>query len=174
MTALHAPRCPPVIVLMGIAGAGKTTVGQALAAALGRDFHDADDYHLPESIAAMRRGEPLTDTGRAPWLAALRALIARCAAEGPPIVLACSALRASYRAALAPPSQVPGAVAFVHLRLSPELARQRLAARPGHFMPVSLVASQVATLEEPPEGLQLDAALPVPELVAQVRRTLGC
>lgn len=174
MTGARDAGCPPVIVVMGITGAGKTTVGRALAEELGRAFHDADDFHPEENVAAMRRGQPLTDRDRGPWLGELRALIARHMADGIPMVLACSALRASYRAGLVPRGVGDGQVAFVHLRLTPELARRRLDGRRDHFMPASLVASQLATLEEPVGGLHVDAARPVPEIVALVRRSVGC
>ena len=166
--------CPPVIVVLGVAGAGKTTVGRALAAALGRAFYDADAYHPPANVEAMRRGVPLTDADRAPWLAALRARLARSLAEATPAVLACSALRAIYRAALVPADAAPGAVAFVYLDITPALAAARVAARPGHFMPPALVASQFAALEVPGDAVRVDAALPVAEAVALVQRALGC
>ncbi len=162
---------------MGVSGAGKTTVGRALAAALGRDFHDADDFHPSENVERMRAGVPLTDADRASWLAALRLLVARCLAERTPAVLACSALRAAYRDALVPAPADGGSVRFVHLAVSPAEARRRLAARSGHFMPASLVDSQFAALESPgarDPALRVDAERPVAELVAEVRATLGC
>lgn len=166
--------CPPILVVLGVAGAGKTTVGLALAAALGRAFYDADDYHPPANVDVMRRGVPLTDADRAPWLAALRALLVRCLAEGTPAVLACSALRTAYRAALVPPNARAGDVAFVYLDVTPAVAAARVAARAGHFMPAALVASQFAALEVPSDAVRVDAALPVADEVARVRRTLGC
>jgi gluconokinase len=158
---------------MGVAGAGKTTVGRALAGARGWHFHDADDLHPPANVARMRAGIPLTDEDRAPWLAALRALIARHLAAGTPMVLACSALRESYRAALLPDGVAAHAVLFVQLDLPPALARARLAARPGHYMPPSMVDSQFATLEEPAHALRLDASRPVAELVGEIVRGEG-
>ena len=168
-----AARCPAVVIVMGVTGAGKTTVGRALAASLGRDFVDADDFHPPASVAKMAGGEPLDDADRAPWLAALGAFVEERAATGPPAVLACSALRARYRALLAPPG-VGAAVAFVHLDVSPAVARERLRARTGHFMPAALVDSQFHTLEPPADALRVDAARPVAAIVAEVRRALGC
>jgi gluconokinase len=153
---------------MGVAGAGKTTVGRALAAARGWHFHDADELHPEANVARMRAGIPLTDADRAPWLAALRALLARHLAAGTPMVLACSALRESYRAALLPDATPARAVLFVQLDVSPTLARQRLAARPGHYMHPLLVDSQFATLEEPVGALRLDASRPVTELVGEI------
>jgi gluconokinase len=174
VTGAIPPRCPDVVVVMGVAGAGKTTVGLALAAAMGRAFHDADDFHPPANVARMRAGVPLTDADRAPWLAALGELVAACIAAGAPAVLACSALRASYRAALVPPHAPPGAVAFVHLDASPALVAWRLGARQGHFMPAALAASQFAALEEPHDAIRVDAAAPVAEIVARLRERLPC
>ena len=154
-----------VIVVMGVAGAGKTTVGTALAAALGVPFHDADDFHLPAAVARMRDGQPLTDEDRAPWLARLAALIARLDREGSGGVLACSALKARYRDVLT--SEVTaGRVIFVHLDVLREIAAARLAGRPGHYMPASLVDSQFAALEPPAESITLDGTASVEENVA--------
>jgi gluconokinase len=163
---------PLVIVVMGVAGAGKTTMGRALAASLGWTFHDADDLHPATNVEKMRAGTPLGDADRGPWLAALHELVARLVASGTPGVLACSALRQSYRDALRPVGVPQRAVAFVHLEVVPSVAEQRLATRRGHYMHASLVASQFATLEEPRDALRLDAELPVPELVSLVRRAL--
>ena len=163
---------------MGPAGAGKTTVGRALAAALGWRFHDADDYHPPANVARMHAGLPLTDDERAPWLAALAAVVARHVASGSGAVLACSALRRAYREALLPPEAPPGAVRLVFLRATPTLLAARLAHRPRHFFPESLLASQLTTLEEPAAServpaLTVDASEPVDALVTRIRRALG-
>lgn len=169
---------PTVVVVMGVAGAGKTTVGQALAEAMGWSFFDADDFHAPESVARMRAGLPLDDARRAPWLAELRALIASTLQAGESAVLACSALRHAYRDALVPRDVVTatgGRVRFVHLRVSPGVLAARLGTRTGHFAPPALLTSQLATLEEPAAGepaLLLDGELPVPELVATIRAQL--
>lgn len=164
---------PLVIVVMGVAGAGKTTVGRALAESLGWPFHDADDLHPAANVEKMRAGIPLGDADRVPWLAALHELVARLVASGRPGVLACSALRQSYRDALRPVGAPRRAIAFVHLEVVPSVAEQRLATRRGHYMHASLVASQFATLEEPRDALRLDGELPVPELVSLARRALG-
>jgi gluconokinase len=161
-----------VIVVMGIAGAGKTTVGRALAASLGWPFHDADDFHPVANVKKMRAGAPLDDADRAPWLATLRDVIARHITHGEHGVLACSALKQSYREALMPEGVARNAVAFVHLDVAPSVAERRLAERRGHYMQASLVASQVATLEPPRDALCLDGELPVTELVSRIRRAL--
>ncbi len=151
---------------MGVAGSGKTTVGSALAAALGWPFVDADEHHTPESVAKMARGEPLTDADRWPWLDRLRAIIAAALAADEPLVLACSALKAAYRARL-----VGGdarRIRFVHLTGTPEVLRARLEARPGHFMKPGMLASQLAALEPPDDAVTVDVALPVEALVADI------
>ena len=170
-----APAPPIVIVIMGVSGAGKTTVGERLASTLGWAFADADDYHSAENIARMRRGEGLTDAERAPWLHALAALIADHVARATPLVLACSALRRSYRATLAPDT-LGTAVRFAHLQVSPETLAARLRARAGHYASGTLLASQLATLEPPgtDEGvLVLDGERTPEEIVATLRAALG-
>ncbi|HEU4630866.1 MAG TPA: gluconokinase [Gemmatimonadaceae bacterium] len=166
-----------VIVVMGVAGAGKTTVGQRLAAALGWPFVDADDVHPPANVARMRAGLPLTDADRAPWLDALARLVAEAVAERRALVLACSALTRAYRRRLVPPGTA-GAVRFVHLHATPALLAERLAGRPGHFFPPALLESQLDTLETPGAGepapvLTLDAAASPDALVAEIRAALG-
>src|SRR5688500_3541074 len=161
---------------MGPSGAGKSTVGRRLADALGWPLHDGDDYHPPENVARMRAGVPLTDADRAPWLAALAALIAGAAAEGRPLLLACSALKRAYRAALVP-AGAAGDVRFVYLHASPALLAERLAARRGHFFDPRLLASQLAALEEPGGDeaapvLVLDASADPDALVAEIRGAL--
>lgn len=163
-----------VIVMMGVAGAGKTTVGERLAASLGWEFADADAFHSPENIARMQRGEGLTDEERAPWLAALAAAIADHVLRRAPLVLACSALRHTYRDTLAPAS-LGSAVRFAYLRVSRATLAQRLASRHGHYARPSLLESQLETLEEPTpdEGvLIVDGEQAVDTIVAVVRRWL--
>jgi len=164
---------------MGASGAGKTTVGSALAAALGWPFHDADDFHTPHNVALMRAGVALDDDDRRPWLEALASLVRGHASGGTSAVLACSALRRDYRALLVP-SAFPDAVRFVFLRASAALLTERLALRRGHFFPPALLASQLAALEEPHDDadeaapvVTVDAARPVDELVAEIRASLG-
>jgi gluconokinase len=165
-----------VIVVMGVAGSGKSTVGKALAAALGWPFVDADDHHPPANIAKMARGEPLDDGDRWPWLDELRGIIVGALAAGQGgqagrLVLACSALKASYRARLA--GGDGGRVRFVYLAGTPELFRARLIERPGHFMKPGMLDSQLATLEPPADAITVDAALPVDAIVADVRSALA-
>ena len=161
---------PPLIVVMGVSGAGKTTLGRALAGAVGWDFADADDFHPPENIAKMRAGVPLSDADRAPWLAALGEEAGRRAAAGRPLVLACSALKRTYRDTLR--TCVPDA-RFVFLDGARETLAARLASRDGHFMPASLLDSQLAALEPPSDALRRDLDRPTPAQVAAVRAALG-
>lgn len=162
---------------MGPAGAGKTTVGTALAAALGWPFVDGDDFHSSENRMRLSRGEALTDAERAPWLATLRGMIERAVEHGDSIVLACSALKRSYREALVPRgAREAGQVRFVYLDVSPDGLRARLRSRVGHFAPPVLLGSQLQTLEEPgpDEGvLTLEGEQPVAELVGRIRRALS-
>jgi gluconokinase len=166
-----------VIIVMGVAASGKTTVGGRLASRLGWAFHDADDRHPAANVEKMARGEPLTDADRAPWLDALRRVIDEALARGEHAVLACSALRRSYRDRLRPAPSTertgPSPVRFVYLRASPDLVAARAAARPGHFMPAALVPSQFAALEEPDDALVVDAAEPPDALVDRIVAALS-
>lgn len=155
---------------MGAAGAGKSTVGRALADELGWPFTDGDDLHLPSSIEKMRRGEGLTDGERWPWLERVRGAIEAAAHAGRPLVVACSALRHSYRLFLA---EGLDGVRFVFLRGSRDLLALRLSGRTGHFASAALLDSQLASLETPADGvLTLDAALPVDVLVRRIVQSL--
>jgi len=131
---------------MGVAGAGKTLIGSRLARALDTAFIEGDDHHPPANVALMSAGIALTDADRVPWLTALAALLAAARRDGQGLVIACSALKQSYRDLLraADPD-----VHFIHLAGSRALIAQRLAHRTGHYMPPSLLASQFATLEPP-------------------------
>lgn len=156
-------------ILIGVSGAGKTTVGRAVAARLGWAFVDADNLHPPANVAKMRAGHPLDDTDRAPWLAAVhRCLVARRRA-GTPVVLACSALKASYRTTI---TGDLSAVQFVHLVGDPAVIAERMRQRHGHFMAPSLLGSQLCTLEEDPKMPAVDVAAPVDAVVEQVVRLL--
>jgi len=157
---------------MGVSGAGKTVVGKALAAATGWRFYEGDDYHSARSIEKMRHGIPLDDADRAPWLDALHRLIAGVVDRGEHAVIACSALKATYRERLAGDTPT-GAVRFVHLDVPMDVLRARLRTRVGHFMPPELLASQLATLEPPHDALWVDGTNPPAEIVARIRRELG-
>ena len=154
---------------MGVAGSGKTTVGRALAARLGWAFEDADDYHDPSALATMARGVGLTDADRAPWLARLAALVRQRADEGPPTVLACSALRSRYRAVL---QGDRAEVSFVWLDVPPAVLAQRLADRQGHVAGPDLLPSQLAAFEPPAGAVRLDGTRPVERLVDDARQHL--
>lgn len=149
---------------MGVSGSGKTTVGRLVAQRLGAAFLDADDFHPAANVAKMRAGTPLTDEDRAGWLDRLRAEIERARAGKRTLVLACSALRESYR------ERLRGAdtdVVFAHLEGDRELIAARLAARSGHYMPASLLESQFAALEPPTDAINVPLELQ-PEAAATV------
>ena len=155
---------------MGVTGCGKTTVGVLLARELGWAFHDADDYHPAENVAKMKAGTPLGDADRWPWLDRLNALLRDNERESTNVVLACSALKQSYRERLA---QGCATLRFVFLDGTPELIRARLAARHGHYMNPALLDSQFATLERPQEALRLDADASPEALVKAIKTQLG-
>lgn len=170
--AVSAGDCGPatVVVVMGISGAGKSTVGRALAEALGWPFRDADDLHPRANVAKMAAGRPLDDRDRGAWLAAVREAIDRLLAEGRGGVVACSALQRSYREALGVGR--PG-VALVHLAGGRELIAERMRGRRGHYMPPELLDSQLATLEPPVDALTLDVAEAPEVLVRRIVEGLG-
>jgi gluconokinase len=157
------------VVLMGVSGSGKTTVGRILARHLGWEFLDADDFHSQANVEKMRRGEPLTDADREPWLRALAASLREHLDGGESAVLACSALRAAYRDAL----HVDDRVRFAFLRAEKPLLETRLAGRSGHYFAPGLLQSQLETLEPPEEALLLDAARPPEHLAQDIERALG-
>jgi gluconokinase len=156
-----------VLVIMGVSSSGKTTVGCALTDSLGWHFTDADDFHPPANIAKLSAGTALTDSDRAPWLAAVRAHIEAQLSARIPNVIACSALITSYRAQLIANSDQIG---LVYLRGTHQQLAARLNARTGHFVPPALLASQLATLEAPRDALILDIALSPAELATTIRR----
>lgn len=158
-----------VVILMGVTGAGKTTVGQALAEELHWKFADGDDYHSAVNIAKMRAGISLTDSDRVPWLASLRTAINGWLAAGESVVLACSALKSAYRQVLVRSPEVK----LVYLRADRKLIAERLGKRENHYMNPQLIDSQFATLQEPAEATKIDAALPVQEIVRNIRRALA-
>lgn len=159
-----------VILIMGVAGCGKTTIGRQLAAELGWNFVEADEFHPPANVAKMGSGQPLNDDDRAPWLAALRVEIDRYLSRQESAVVTCSALKERYRKIIVPD---PKQVKIVHLHGSPELLRSRISERVGHFMPATLLDSQLAALEPPADALTLDVVTSPEELVAQIRRAFG-
>jgi carbohydrate kinase (thermoresistant glucokinase family) len=159
-----------VVIVMGAAGAGKTTVGQALAGTLRWRFVEGDDYHSVEAVAKMRGGQALTDADRRPWLAALHAVVEAAIVRREPLVVTCSALHERYREVLR--GTLRG-VRFVYLKADAPTLRGRLTTRTGHFAGPALVASQLAALEEPRDALTIDATRPVDEIVDAVRYELG-
>jgi carbohydrate kinase (thermoresistant glucokinase family) len=159
-----------IILLMGVSGSGKSTIGERLAQALGWPFYDGDQFHPPANIAKMQQGMPLTDEDRWPWLHALRAHIETCIHQGVSVVLACSALKQAYREYLIIDE---AQVKLVYLKGDYDLIQERLAQRRGHFMPPGLLASQFATLEEPKQGVVVDVVHPPETSVALIREKLG-
>lgn len=155
----------PLVVVMGVSGSGKSTVGAALAQRLRVPFADADDLHPEENVAKMARGEPLDDADRWPWLEEVGRWLAAHPASGSGGVVSCSALKRAYRDVLR--DHAPGA-GFVLLHGSREVIQRRQAVRPGHFMPAALLDSQFATLEpfDPDEdGVVIDVAQSVDAIV---------
>jgi gluconokinase len=160
---------PRAVLVMGVSGSGKSTVGKALADRLGWMFADADDYHPPANREKMSRGEALTDDDRQPWLERLHDLIAGHALKDQPIVLACSALKEKYRTMLTGDLE---RVALVFLRGDAELIAERMRQRE-HFMPVSLLENQLATLEPPTNAIIVDIAQPIETVLEQIVAQLG-
>jgi gluconokinase len=158
-----------VILLMGVSGAGKTTIGKLLASELGWEFADGDDYHSPENVEKMRNGIPLTDADRAPWLETLHTLIAGWIGSGKSALLACSALKRAYRESL----QVAPEVRILYLKGTPQLLQQRLRSRRGHYMTERMLASQLAALEEPEGAVVVNVDRSPIEIVAEIRAKLG-
>lgn len=161
------------LVVMGVAGCGKSTVGRGIQDRLGWSFAEGDDFHPAANIAKMSAGVPLTDADRWPWLDSIVAWTTREDGAGRNTIVTCSALRRVYRDRL---RTAPGRTLFLHLHGAESVLAERLATRPGHFMPVSLLPSQLETLEpvEPDEdGIVLDIAASVPDLVEQAIRRLG-
>ncbi len=155
-----------VIIVMGVAGSGKTTIGSLLALELGWDFYDGDDFHSASNRAKMAQRIPLTDEDRSTWLASLRDLISQNLRENRSIVLACSALKKSYRDAI----NFNEEVRFAHLQGSYEQIEARLRERTGHFMSAEMLASQFEILEETPDALGIDISNTPQEIVAIIRK----
>src|SRR4051794_15639831 len=159
-----------VVILMGAAGAGKTTVGRALAAQLGCRLAEGDEYHAPAAIKKMRAGVPLADADRLPWLASLHRVIASALDRRETLVVACSALKERYRQMLRGDLRT---VRFVHLQADADTLARRLTERQGHFAGPALLAGQLADLEPPRDALTIDATQPPDAIVAVIRRELG-
>jgi gluconokinase len=160
---------PRTVLVMGVSGSGKSTVGKALADRLGWTFADADDFHPPANREKMSRGEALNDEDRQPWLERLHELIAEHVLEDKPIVLACSALKEKYRNILVGDLD---SVPLVFLRGDAELIAERMRQRE-HFMPVSLLETQLATLEPPTNAITVDIAQPLETMLEQIVTRLG-
>lgn len=156
---------PPDFLVMGVCGSGKSTLGLALAEALGSVFLDADDFHPPGNVAKMSAGISLTDEDRVSWLMAISARMKELGSDGRALVLACSALKERYRESLR--QAAPGLV-VVWLEGAPELILERMSSRKDHFMPPALLESQFADLETPADAIRLDVRQPVAMLVAHI------
>jgi len=165
-----APLPGNVIIVMGVSGSGKTTVGELLAARLHLPFHDADEFHSAANIAKMKAGTPLTDADRAGWLATMAAAVAEWQRAGG-AVLACSALREAYRVTLQ--SQAARPLQWVFLDGPDAVLEARLTARKGHYMKARMLESQLSTLERPTYGLRVPLELPAAEAVATIVAHLG-
>ncbi len=157
-----------IVIVMGVVGAGKTTVGSLLASQLDWEFADADDFHPKSNVEKIRQGIPLTDQDRQPWLDHLREAIDRWIAESKNVVLACSALKRAYRSKLSAGPQVR----FVHLKGSAELIAERLRSRHGHFAGESILVSQLADLEEPEHAITIEIAETPERMVDKIRKEL--
>jgi gluconokinase len=154
-----------IVIVMGVSGAGKTTIGEALAKEMGWRFLDADDYHPPENVAKMAAGQPLDDEDRWPWLERINSILRR----EQDAVLACSALKESYRKRL---SQAVKRVEWVYLHGDFELIQSRMAQRRHRYMPDALLRSQFETLEPPPRAIAVNIAADVPACVAAIAARL--
>jgi gluconokinase len=160
---------PAVVLVMGVSGSGKSTVASALAEALDADMIEADDLHSVENVERMRRGIPLDDAARAPWLKLVHASIVARLATGRHVVVACSALKAAYRETIL--AGLPNAL-VVYLRVDRAVLEQRLRERHGHFMPPSLLDSQLADLEPPTDALVVDDDAPPATVIDEILAAL--
>ncbi len=159
-----------IVLLMGVSGSGKTTIGRRLAAQLGWAYFEADDFHSAANKEKMGRGIPLNDDDRAPWLAAIRQRIDECTATRQSAVFTCSALKESYRHVLM--DHVPS-ISLVYLAGDPATLQVRMGERSGHYMKADMLQSQLATLEIPHHALTLDIRQPPETIVAKIRDTLN-
>lgn len=158
-----------IVIVMGVVGSGKTTVGRLLAGQVGWGFADADDFHSPANVEKIRHGIALDDDDRRPWLESLRAAITQWIAEKRSFVLACSALKRTYRRELSAGAEVR----FVYLKGTAELIAERLRSRHGHFAGEQILASQFADLEEPEGAVTVEIATLPQQIVAEIREKLG-
>lgn len=157
---------------MGVAGSGKSTIGELLSDRTGWKFYDADDFHSPENIAKMSRGIPLTDSDREPWLAKLKELITQNIYQGNHGILACSALKSAYRQVLTP-EEHKNKIAWVYLYGDYDLILTRLKQRQGHFFKEEMLRNQFNNLEEPEEILKIDVALSPDAIVEMILNYLS-
>jgi gluconokinase len=156
---------PTGFLIMGVSGSGKTTLGKALAQRLGWDFFDADDFHPPANIVKMAAGIPLSDSDRAPWLAALHEQLLSTLKAGRRPVLACSALKDKYRAQLL---EGMDGIAIIYLKGSYDLIFSRISIREGHYMKPEMLGSQFDTLEEPKDAVVLDVEMSLEEMIETI------
>ena len=164
-------KAPPAIVVMGVSGCGKSSVGLALAGMFDADFVEGDALHPPASIAKMARGEPLDDEDRRPWLAAICRTVEDTRAAGRGVVVSCSALRRAYRDQL----RTAGPLDFIFLSGSRAVLAERMSHRAGHFMPLTLLDSQLATLEDPTgeaDVLTIDIDRPLVDVIGHARKAI--
>jgi len=159
-----------VIVLMGVAGSGKTTVGRILAGQLGWPYRDADEFHPPANVDKMSHGIPLTDRDREPWLAAIRRYVDETLARDDHAVVTCSALKEDYRRIIVPDR---GRVKLVYLAGDFSLIAERLRTREGHFMKAAMLSSQLADLEPPRDALTVGIAQSPEAIATEIRSALG-
>lgn len=168
-----ASSSPPIVVVMGVCGCGKSSIGSALASRNGWDFIEGDDLHPPANVARMAQGQPLTDDDRRGWLATIGERIAAADRQGQGLVVSCSALKRAYRDQLTAASP---RVLFLHLAGNRALIEKRMAARAGHFMPLSLIDSQFATLETPgadERAVTLSIDMPRDQLVTEAETRIS-
>lgn len=161
-----------IVLIMGPAGSGKTTVGKLLAAQLSWGFADGDDFHPPANVAKMSQGTPLTDEDRLPWLQSIRDAMLQWQAQGKNVVVACSALKRSYRDLLGIGSSTED-IKLVYLKGTYDLLLERLHSRAGHYMKEQMLASQLADLEEPTDAITINVANSPSIIVADIRRSLA-
>ena len=161
-----------IVLLMGPAGSGKTTVGKLLAEQQSWEFADGDDFHPPANIAKMSGGIPLTDEDRLPWLQSIREAIERWLAQGRNVVLACSALKRSYRDLLGLHSNAKD-IKLVYLQGTYDLLLERLHSRKGHYMKEQMLLSQLRDLEEPTDAITIDVSNSPEQIVSEIRKRLG-